>query len=274
MKKEKYLTAGQFANICGIPKHVLFHYDDIGLFQPVKKSENGYRYYSYHQYDTFNVITNLKKMGMPLKDIKIYLSQRTPQLFLHMLEDKFHEVDKEIERLLALKRMMSSMKDSTLYAVTHEQEGIRIKTYPHQVLLCSDNLENATEKSFANFMQEYIQFCTKHNILVQESVGIMLRTDVLHKGEYTNISFLYMKTDRKIKKNIKVRPSGSYLCAWHKGIYDSIHQTYESMLAYAKTHSIALGEFAYEEYPIAEIAQKNNQHYVTYIMIEIKDENR
>lgn len=32
------------------------------------------------------------------------------------------------------------------------------------------------------------------------------------------------------------------------------------MLVYAKTHAITLGGVAYEEYPIAEIAQKNNQH--------------
>ena len=58
LKKNKYLTAGEFAKICDIPKHVLFHYDDIGLFQPEYKAENGYRYYSYRQYDTFLVIMN------------------------------------------------------------------------------------------------------------------------------------------------------------------------------------------------------------------------
>ena len=43
MKEKKYLTAGQFAKICGVEKHVLFHYDEIGLFQPVMVNENGYQ---------------------------------------------------------------------------------------------------------------------------------------------------------------------------------------------------------------------------------------
>lgn len=81
MKEKKYLTAGQFAKICGVEKHVLFHYDEIGLFQPVMVNENGYRYYSYHQYDTFSVITKLKKMGMPLKDIKVFWSSAVLQCF-------------------------------------------------------------------------------------------------------------------------------------------------------------------------------------------------
>lgn len=271
MKKEKYLTAGQFANICGIPKHVLFHYDDIGLFHPAKKSEKGYRYYSYHQYDTFNVITNLKKMGMSLKDIQVYLSKRTPHMFLNLLDEKFSEVDKEIEKLLALKKMMFSMKESTLYAVTHEEEDIMIKTYPKQILLCSDDLENATEKSFADFMQEYIHFCNENDIIIQESVGNMIRIDNIYKKEYMNFSYLYMKIDRNIKKKIRIRPKGKYLCGWHRGGYDSISSTYENLIAYAKQHAITLGDYAYEEYLIAEIAQKNHQQYVTYLMLEIKE---
>ena len=62
--KEKLLTCGTFAKICGIEKHVLFHYDEIDLFKPIYVNEKGYRYYSYHQYDTFKVIMALKKLGM------------------------------------------------------------------------------------------------------------------------------------------------------------------------------------------------------------------
>ena len=32
--KEKLLTCGTFAKICGVEKHVLFHYDEINLFKP------------------------------------------------------------------------------------------------------------------------------------------------------------------------------------------------------------------------------------------------
>ncbi|MEG0685305.1 MAG: MerR family DNA-binding transcriptional regulator, partial [Coprobacillus sp.] len=44
--REKYFTTGEFARICKVPKHVLFHYDEIGLFKPTIVKENQYRYYS------------------------------------------------------------------------------------------------------------------------------------------------------------------------------------------------------------------------------------
>lgn len=280
MKEKKYLTAGQFAKICGVEKHVLFHYDEIGLFQPVMVNENGYRYYSYHQYDTFSVITKLKKMGMPLKDIKVFLEQRSPAVFLQqrspavflqLLEDKFEEVDREIEKLLALKRMMVYMKESTLFAVTHEDEDITIRQYPREILLCSDDLENASSRSFASFMEEYISFCKEHNVLVQESVGCMIKTDNIRNRDYLNFSYLFMKIEKDIRRNTHIREEGSYLCAWHKGSYDTIQNTYERMLAYAEQCNLIIGPYAYEEYLIADIAQKDHTRYVTYIRMDLVD---
>ena len=50
MKNRKYLyTTGQFAKLNGINKRTLHYYDEIGLFCPECKGENGYRYYTCFQ---------------------------------------------------------------------------------------------------------------------------------------------------------------------------------------------------------------------------------
>lgn len=270
MKQEKYLTAGQFAKICGVEKHVLFHYDEIGLFTPIYVNEHGYRFYSYHQYDTFSVIFKLKKMGMSLKEIKCFLEQRTPALFLQLLDEKFEELDQEIQKLLAIKRMMVYMKESTVMAITQASDEISIKEYPKEILLCSKNLENSSNKSFASFMEEYIHFCQENNVLIQESVGCMIKISNIEKHEYSNFSHLFMMIDHDIQENTHIRKKGSYLCGWHTGSYDTIAETYQRMLEYAKQNQIDLGTFAYEEYLIAEIAQKDHSSYVTHIRMEIE----
>lgn len=44
MKKSfKSLTTAQFAKLHGVNKRTLHYYDDIGLFSPRAKGENGYR---------------------------------------------------------------------------------------------------------------------------------------------------------------------------------------------------------------------------------------
>jgi len=56
MDRHEYMTTGEFASAMGVSKDTLFHYDDIGLFCPEKVSENGYRYYSIYQMETFDTI--------------------------------------------------------------------------------------------------------------------------------------------------------------------------------------------------------------------------
>ena len=80
--KEYFFTTGEFAKLCGVKKHTLFHYDEQGVFSPDIVRENGYRYYSLMQYDLFSIIADLRELGMPLKKIKAYLDARSPQNLL------------------------------------------------------------------------------------------------------------------------------------------------------------------------------------------------
>ena len=73
------ISTGTFAKLCGVPKKTLLYYDEIGLFQPDHIAENGYRYYSYRQFEVLSVILALREIGMPLKEIKEYIDNRTPE---------------------------------------------------------------------------------------------------------------------------------------------------------------------------------------------------
>lgn len=76
----KYFTTGEFAKLCHVKKQTLFHYDEIGLLSPEIKKANGYRYYSYHQFELFQVISLFKEVGIPLKRIKPLLTDKTPRI--------------------------------------------------------------------------------------------------------------------------------------------------------------------------------------------------
>lgn len=270
MKKGKYLSAGEFAKIVDVPKHVLFHYDEIGLFQPAFKADNGYRYYSIHQYDTFSIIKNLQKMGMSLAEIKSYLKERDPYLFLQLLETKAQDIDEEIRYLLSVKSMMQWMKDSTSSALLQNCEHIQLVHLPKENLLCTGNLENTNDKSFANFMKDYINFIKENDIVVQQSVGNMITIDHLHKRDYINYSFMYQVLHEDYAQPSMVRKDDMYLCGWHKGSYNDLDVTYELMLSYARKHEISLGTYAYEEYMISDIAASRDDQYITRIYMETK----
>lgn len=264
--QEKYFTTGKFARICNVEKHVLFHYDQIGLFQPAIQTENGYRYYSIHQYDTFIVIRTLKNLGMSLNDIKIYLEKRNPGLFLELMDQKYEDAQREIRKLESIKEMIRRLKDETNQALASSQE-VALVEMPGEYLLLSENLEGKGNDSFAVFMEAYIRFSGGDPSNIPEFVGNIITIDNIQKGNYLNYSYLCTAVKKKKGKNGE-RRKGVYLCAYHRGIYQEMYRTYEKMLDYAKEHKIVLGTNAYEDYQVADIAQKEPDGYITRILME------
>ena len=62
--KKTYFTTGEFAKIFDVKKQTLFHYDSCGIFKPDIIGENGYRYYSFTQLETFAIIRTLRDLGV------------------------------------------------------------------------------------------------------------------------------------------------------------------------------------------------------------------
>lgn len=270
--KNEYLTTGEFAKICGIPKHILFYYDQIELFQPEITKENGYRYYSFRQFDTFSIISALKKLGMPLKEIKKYMDERNPANLISLLDQKSKEVAKEIIKLKNTKKGIDFLKDLTEKALTVEFNRIQPAYHKSMKALCSTYLDNGKDDSYAGFLTELIAFRNDSNASMIDFLGGSLTIDNIREKKFDSFSYLYTKANSADKKNnTLVRKEGWYLQVYYKGSYRNIDEIYTKILQYADEQQIKLGKNAYEEYLIFEIGTKNREDYVTLILVEIED---
>lgn len=264
--EEKYFTTGEFAKICRVEKHVLFYYDEIGLFRPAVVTENGYRYYSYRQYDTFAVIRTLKRLGTSLRDIKVYLEHRTPRRFLELLAEKQEKLEQEIREMENTREMIRGLRYYTRCGIEGTEE-ISLLNLPPEYQLRSELMEDAEERSFAAFMEEYIRFSNENHVRVQDSVGNIISVEKVRKKDYLNYAYHYMRVGEGTEKTV-LRPGGEYLCIFHKGPYRKLPETYERLLTYAKEKGIRLGKYIYEEYLISDIAQREEERYVTRLLAE------
>ena len=72
MKKDEkeYLTLGEVAEILGINKTTLRHYNREGLIEFERDAENNYRYYHKNQINNFRIILNFRKVGFSIEEIK------------------------------------------------------------------------------------------------------------------------------------------------------------------------------------------------------------
>jgi DNA-binding transcriptional MerR regulator/effector-binding domain-containing protein len=267
--KKDYLTTGEFAKLCGIPKHILFHYDQIGLFRPEIIKENGYRYYSFRQYDTFSIIASLKRLGMPLKEIKKFMDERNPSALISLLEQKSDEVANKIVRLERIKHEIDALKDLTEETLTLEYNKIELVYHKEVHALRSPFMDQDTDNSYPDFISALIDFRNSSNASMIDFLGAALTVDNILEKRFDSFSYLYTKCENGHEKNISlVRKEGWYLQVYYKGSYQNISEMYTKIIQYAEKHQIKLGKHAYEEYLIFEIGAKNREDYVTLILVE------
>ena len=268
--KNEYLTTGEFAKLCGIPKHILFHYDQIGLFQPEIIKENGYRYYSFRQYDTFSIIAALKRLGMPLKEIKEFMDKRNPNSLISLLEQKSDEVVEELVRLEQIKHEINALKDLTEEALNLEYNKIELAYHKEVYALRSSLMDRGIDSSYPDFISSLISFRESSNASMIDFLGAVLTIDNILEKRFKSFSYLYTKGENLHDKDITlVRGEGWYLQVYYKGSYQNISEMYTKIIEYATKNQIKLGKHAYEEYLIFEIGEKNRDNYVTLILVEV-----
>ncbi|MGG0658731.1 MerR family transcriptional regulator [Rummeliibacillus pycnus] len=133
--KNKF-SIGQMARLNNISIKTLRYYDEIGLFRPFDvDTATGYRYYSIEQFKELDIILYLKMMGVPLRDIKKQLENRSLDDFISILENirritrEKIEVLKRIEQgLFSRVTELENTKDDTNigkpYIEHHESHSI------------------------------------------------------------------------------------------------------------------------------------------------------
>lgn len=128
MKKEmKRLTTAQFAKLHEVNKRTLHYYDDIGLFCPLTKEENGYRYYDISQSIDFEYIRMLKELNMSIKEIEMYRKQPTPDNFLKIADTKEQDSTRKFKSWRILKGYYKQRKSRLFFVKVYKNKKLELK---------------------------------------------------------------------------------------------------------------------------------------------------
>ena len=74
----EYLTIGEFAAVNHVTKKALMLYHRMGLLVPEKvDADTGYRYYTYDQCSTLDMIVQLSRIGLSLSEIRSMMEARS-----------------------------------------------------------------------------------------------------------------------------------------------------------------------------------------------------
>ena len=268
---EQYFTTGEFAKLWGVKKQTLFHYDEIGIFKPAIKKKNGYRYYSYQQFEVFCVILVLKEMGMSLQEIKTYLDGRSPERLIHLFSEKVERINREVDHLNKLKHIMNDKIEMTKRATSLTGNEIELKELEAEYFMISPKLDHLNDRGFFDQLSEYMQRDDFNQDAMWYSVGVMIDLENLKNKKYLDYTHFYSKIEDKAKaQTVFLKPKGLYLVAYHRGIYEKTYETYERMIEFAEKNQLEFCGYSYEAFILDEISVIGYENYVTEIQIQVK----
>ena len=268
MKKEiKRLTTAQFAKLHEVNKRTLHYYDKIGLFRPLTKAENGYRYYDISQSIDFEYIRMLKELNMSIEEIETYRKNPTPAAFLKIVNEKGKEIDKQIQKLKDVKNVMKRKKEKIVFCETLQEQEIRIEECKSERLLVYpyDFSEDDISQIFSHLKDIWgIE-------QIRMGMGSFISLDNVYKMNFDEYAGIYtIALNKKSVANSFFKPKGKYLCGYQKGTWNKLPDLYQQMLDYATKNDLQLTGYAYEV-GLNDFVISNEADYITKIMIKIDE---
>lgn len=271
MKNKKFLyTTGQFAKLNGINKRTLHYYDEIGLFSPEFKEENGYRYYTCFQTVQLELILTLRKIGLSIEEITRY--RESPSgTFSELISEKKSLIDKSIKDLLNTKEFLEQKSNKLSLSLMAKHGKIEFVTLPHEKILLSQPITGAYDDSDFAVAGDF-SLRLKSIFGLYDNFGSRISTEQILKGSYHSYDsfFAYGRHDVEIYDT--VRPAGSYLRTFCIGGWDKLKEVYDMLCSFAAKNNLTLYGYAYEE-GLNEMFLKNKDEYITMITVGYRPSN-
>jgi DNA-binding transcriptional MerR regulator len=135
LDRVQLMPIGRFSRLTGVGVKALRHYDEVGLLVPAAvDDETGYRFYSADQVDRAEAIRLLRRLDMPLDEIRSALAAEDPSalraaLVSHQRQMAGRDAElraslAKLQRLIDGRETIMGMRSESLQTEDHRRLGI------------------------------------------------------------------------------------------------------------------------------------------------------
>ena len=140
-------TIGQVAEMFGLPISTLRYYDKQGLF-PKLERESGIRKFSDNEIEALRVIECLKKSGLEIKDIKLFMDWCVEGASTY--SNRLGLIQKQRERVEAEIRQMHKTLDMLRYKCWYYSQAMKDGNENNAKALTPDGLPEKVRCAYLN----------------------------------------------------------------------------------------------------------------------------
>lgn len=230
MTKE-YFNISEMAKLRKVTIETLRHYDRIDLLKPDYIDHNRIRYYHITKAEKIRTIRELQEIGLSLKEIKIYLENRTLEHSYKLLLQKQEYIKKQYEFYKSLYRgIQEKIQVLDQLSIYKKLEEIYEKEFPERYCFLSESRVHNEEELFyqttklegiVEELEGYLQ------IYGSQRYGAIFKVDE-HNG--VNRPFLFISPNPQAT----IIPAGRYLCLMKSNSFWDIEKQKIQLQEYAK----------------------------------------
>ena len=265
MKEKDLLSIAKFSEYTGIKQSVLRHYDEVGLFKPAKRDENGYRYYSPKQTISVNLINVMHNVNIPIKTIKEFTKHRNPGQILNLFREQELSLNRELQRIQQAYSIIHIYKAMIYEGLDANEQEISIRqmaAIPIEIGPVNDFSSGYLYESYRTFLE----LMDERNISSAYPAG----------GYYEDMdSFIKSngQPDRYFNHTPNghdIKNAGEYLVGYNRGFYGCLGDLPERMKKYADEHQLSFTGPVYEIYLFDEVVIDDPDQYLIQISVPVK----
>ena len=263
---EKTFSTGEFAKLLDINKDTLLYYDKIDLFKPAGTHPNGYRYYTFEQFDQFMAIQSLRAVELPIKELKTFFESPNIQSLQQLAIEQRDKVAIEIQKLQDIQFFLERTVALTTELESVSYGEVMIKELQAEPVVYSEETIDWSV-SIEKLYEQCTHFLKKLGVKSTAAHGVVYSKKAFLKGDLEGLNYLFCRLDDAAAK---IKPAGQYAIIYYKGQYDKFDKTYATLLTFLETEQLELDGDIYEEYLLHSIAAKKEEEYITKISVKVK----
>jgi DNA-binding transcriptional MerR regulator len=264
------LSIKEFAEFTGITQSALRYYDEIGLFAPVKRGDNGYRYYSPQQIVTVNLINVLNDLYTTLKEISELEQNRTPESILQLLIKQENKFDSEMRRLQAAYSITHVFRSLIQEGISANEDEITEREADELPIALGPVNDFGDNHIFYETFIRYCQFAKKVRVNLSYPIGGYFETFGDFLGESSQPTRFFSIDPAGQEK----KAAGRYLYAYTRGYYGDMGDSAQRLQAYAEEHNLAFSGPLYVIYLHDEISVKDTSRYLAQVSVKVSPKKK
>lgn len=228
---KNYFTTGELSCLCKIPRKTLLYYDRLGLIAPELIDENGYRYYKRSQIFLLQLILALRRLEVPIAEIKSYTENKSLDNYRALLRQQDEYFARRIAELQSLRQELRQSRKHLAAVGDAAVDEVRELDCPEEFLYLSRPVSSGAlfKERSSIYAELFVELAAKR-APSDHIFGTIVDKSLFAGGGHFAKYYYIPLNSRLDDPNCFVKAAGRYAVLFFRGVYMHCHQPYTEML--------------------------------------------